>query len=379
MYHTEGINDVRRHTQMMPSFIVKKLVCSSKILLAAVITTFLGLCPASAQEHCLLGSASERLINTCLIESLMSGRTSYATAEALDQRLKRVGVKEGLGLGFRFPFSHLVFDLEIRPIVEYSRDINGGNPAGPMEVGPFVFQLDPALEMKSGMAFGGAIGANGRYIYGRNRYINLGIEAGGAFNLDHGIGYEFASVNICAMNHITQRWFLDVCGFASGVVKSINGSTQKKLALTVSNIQRSAGGSDLEFSGTFAHDFSAELGQDQVAFKISGLSHETLYWSSEVTMGERIRDRMAMRGSLSANFGFLLKQRPLDISFSVSVADGGNLFGIQRSEVSRSILVKYPVWKDVKIIIGYGTTNSTIDFFDVRNPTIGLQAGSIQF
>ena len=72
-------------------------------------------------------------------------------------------------------------------------------------------------------------------------------------------------------------------------------------------------------------------------------------------------------------------KKPLTVSASYTNADGEMLLGFERSEESYSIGASYPLWGSLKASVGYRTSDSTIDYFDVSTPTFGVQFSSFDF
>ena len=74
-----------------------------------------------------------------------------------------------------------------------------------------------------------------------------------------------------------------------------------------------------------------------------------------------------------------LANKPLTVFASYADADGGMLLGFERRDETYLISATYPLWRSLTASVGYRTTNSTIDYFDVSTPTFGVQFSSFNF
>jgi hypothetical protein len=105
----------------------------------------------------------------------------------------------------------------------------------------------------------------------------------------------------------------------------------------------------------------------------------SVYSAIDVTFGEAIENQLATKMSLRAKVITKLANKPLTLSASYADADGGMLLGFERSDKTYSISATYPLWRSLTSSVGYITTNSTIDYFDVSTPTFGVQFSSFNF
>ena len=104
-----------------------------------------------------------------------------------------------------------------------------------------------------------------------------------------------------------------------------------------------------------------------------------MYSAIDVTFGEAIKNQLAAKMSLHAKVITKFANKPLNLSASYANADGGILLGFERKDKTYSISASYPLWRGLTASVGYRTTDSTIDYFDVSTPTFDVQFSSINF
>ena len=105
----------------------------------------------------------------------------------------------------------------------------------------------------------------------------------------------------------------------------------------------------------------------------------SVYSAIDVTFGESVENQLATKMSLRAKVITKLAKKPLTLSASYADADGGMLLGFERSDETYSISASYPLWRSLTASVGYRTTDSTIDYFDVSTPIYGIQFSSFSF
>ena len=69
----------------------------------------------------------------------------------------------------------------------------------------------------------------------------------------------------------------------------------------------------------------------------------------------------------------------LSVKASYNDSDGGKLLGFDRSDEAFNLSVSYPLTDYVSANLGYHKTNSSIDYYDTKYPTFGLQLKSLPF
>jgi hypothetical protein len=335
------------------------------------------LLPSLASAACYIDGASGRLGNYCALDKIQAVRVDLRTIKLIDYKLKREGERRGLGLPKRVAAN--TTSKSAYPILSYSDNINGGNSPEPLVLGNLSFDGEKELYRKEGILLGLGARFGGRYIYREGRYINYGVNASYAHSPEHDLGVAITSANICSVTYIKNLWYLDACANTSRTRKDITDDTNSNISLVSSKVYSSGEDTYSEASFGINHYFAESYTQNQFVLGYDTIHSNSVYSAIDVTFGEAVENQLATKMSLRAKVITKLANKPLTLSASYAAADGGMLLGVERSNETYSISASYPLWGSLTASVGYRTTDSTIDYFDVSTPTFGVQFSSFNF
>lgn len=334
--------------------------------------------PTTATAACYVNGASGRLANYCAIEKIQGARVKVRTAQLIDYKLKMEGSTRGLG----FPGSVKPNSVSkaIYPILSYSDNINGGGSPEPLVLGilPPLY-LEEELFRKEGVLVGLGVGLNGRYIHNEGRYLTYGVNASYAHSPKYGIGIATTSANISSINHIKNWWYLDLHANTSRVRKDIADGTNSNLSIVTFKVFASGDNAYSEASFGVNRHFSESYTQNQLILGYHTIHSNGVYSAIDVTFGEAVESQLATKMSLQAKVIIKLANKPLKLSAIYANADGKMMLGVERRDETYGINASYPLWRSLTASVGYRTTDSTIDHFDVTSPTFGLQFAPLNF
>ena len=160
----------------------------------------------NAYASCLVFNQNERLSNYCLLETLKGKIVDQDTVNILTDRLKQEGYLGGL--------EKPNWSTNISPTLDYSRNINGGNPDKALVIGGLEFQSDPELLRQEGVITSVRITTTNRTTFGVGKYLHSSLSTAYSYSPEHQNGYTDFNLHTCYKNQIFQTNFLDVC--ASG-------------------------------------------------------------------------------------------------------------------------------------------------------------------
>ena len=89
-------------------------------------------------------------------------------------------------------------------------------------------------------------------------------------------------------------------------------------------------------------------------------------------LGESVMDKLVLNYGLDASATKIIEGRSITISLLREISDGGKLLGVDRSDETTRLQVSVPISKSLYVKVGYAKTDSTIDYFDVSQPSIEL-------
>lgn len=343
-------------------------------LIAFFVLTLTG---SKSYAGCVNAAQNERLANFCLVQRTNHQSLTFETAQIIDFRLKREGYTDGLGLPVGI--ERFSFQPYVTPILNYETDINGGNPSRPLQLGSLTFTGNPELVREEGVVLGAGVGANGRYITGQGRYIDYSFGVSYAHSFEHDIGIQRRFASICSRNHLTNWWYLDGCANSSYVEKDLTEATRNALSLTTSKLFTSSANNHHQASIGVNRIYDEDYQQNQLVFGFQTIHRNGWHSALNATLGESIDGEIAVREALSASLSLPVSNRRLTLSANYSEADGARLLGFERAENTWSVSATYSFYENIDVSIGYVETNSTIDYFDVSTPTIGINFRPIRF
>jgi hypothetical protein len=318
-----------------------------------------------AQANCLMFSnQNERLVNFCLLQSVTGKLLDERTASLVSQRLQR----EGYFGGLRSPS----VTTNILPTLSYSSNINGGNPNRNLIVGGLEFEGDPSLVAKEGLVVGADFSSAYRATYSEGQYLNANLSAGVSVSPEHSIGYTRLNWAACLRNKIRFASYVDICANASNLNRKLSIDQTESISLSLGHLsyRSNLGFNDLKYG--FQRTFLSGYEQDQ-AFVSLDTIHQTQWYSSlRMRVGESVMNKLVLNSGLDVSATRIIEGRHITISLSREISDGGKLLGVDRSDETTRLQVSVPIAKSLYAKVVYAKTDSTIDYFDVLEPSISL-------
>jgi len=335
------------------------------------------LTPTLSHAFCVQPSVDSRLQVYCMSSLLAWTATNVESALALDYRLKREGYSRGIGLPNRV--KRLTFSPYISPVLEYSSDINGGNPNRPLVLGSLSFFGDDAFFRKNGVVAGVGFGGSGRALYGEGKYLDfsMGVSYAHSPELDIGIARGFA--NICSKNDIGKNFYIDGCLSTSRLNRDLADETTTSTTLSVAKLFSESDKRFNQVSLGIRRLFEDEFQQNQVVVKMDTLHNGDFYTSLNASFGETVTNTLTMRYSLEYIVGTTLFSKPIATSVSYSFSDGGQLLGFSREETTKFFNIVYTIHPSVNISVGYSQIVSSINYFNESGAIFGVQFAPIRF
>jgi hypothetical protein len=362
---------------MLNSVIEETSACERIIKTAAFLLPFFFLATPS-NAACYTEGASGRLSNKCAIDKLDGVTVDAKTAELIDLKLKSEGNRQGLGFPLRIKPNTLT--KAIYPVLAYSENINGGSSPAPLMIGNLgPFTVEEEFFSQEGALAGLGLGVSGRYIYDEGRYLTYGANASYAHSPQHGIGITTTSANVCSVNHVKNWWYVDACANSSRVRKDLTDNTNSNLSIKSSKVFESSDGIYSEASFGINRYFAESYTQNQLIFGYDTIHSNGVFSAFNVTLGESVKDKLTTKFAVSGSVSTQLAGKSLKLTASYSKANGEKWFSVERSENTYSVSATYPIWRNFRATLGYRRTDSTIDYFDVRTPTFGIQFVPIEF
>lgn len=359
--------------------LIAALAKSVKVRSGLLALCFDLLLASAASASCIGLGGDERLQNYCLLNAIDGKAIDYSAATMIDSRLRRAGSSTGLGVPRAVPFDRSSVSFSIRPVLRYEGNINGGNPAKPLVIGNLTFDGDEALYKTSGTVVGLGASLNCRAIYSEGRYLKYSLDTSYALSPSSDDRIATTSASVCSFNHIAKSWYIDACANQSRARKTISDGSSSNLKLIASYIFTSVTKEHSQVKFGVNRLFADSYTQNQLVLGIDSLHPSGFFTGVEATFGEAVPEHLVTRMSVAGRVGLQVAGKPLTLNASFSHATGGLLFGVDRDAKSASVSASYPVWRNFNVTMGYTKTDSTIDYFDLASPTLGIQFVPIRF
>ena len=343
--------------------------------MAALLLPFFFVNMASAA--CYFDGPSGRLSNYCVIQLINGRLVDNRSLRLIDYKLKVEGITHGLGLPFKVKKNTIQRSLS--PLLFYSNNINGGNSSKPLNLGNLTFAGEEELFSKAGMLAGVGAGLSGRHIYGEGRYLQYSANSSYAYSPVHKVGVGTVGARACDIRRIQNWWYLDSCAGQSRTRKDISDTTNSELSFVTSYFFENSERSFSQVGFGLKRYFTESYTQNQVVLGFDTIHSNRIFTDFGATFGEAINTKLVARLSLSGRMIVPLANKSLSLSAIYTESDGGIMLGVIRSEKNYGISVSYPIWQKVSLSVGYQKTDSTIDYYNFRSPTLGLQLPTIQF
>jgi hypothetical protein len=344
--------------------------------LGGVLTLAL-LTPQISNAFCLQPLASSRLQVFCMVNILNSKATDSGSVKLLDHRLKQEGYSRGLGLPGMV--KQTTFSPYAWPILDYSSDINGGNPDKPLQVGSLTFYGDKDYIRKRGVLIGVGVSGKGRAIYGQGKYADFGVGGTVSYSPKHAIGIVGSFANVCSKNDIGKDFFLDGCVTTNRVKKDLTDQETGSASLSIAKLFSEGETRFHQGSLGVQHHKDNEYEQNQIIMKLETVDSANLFSSFDILFGDKIKNTLTTRRSVSTTVGTSLFDKPISLSISYSLANGGKLLGVSRQETTKLISFKYAIHPRLSLRLGYRLKNSNIDYFDENEAIVAVQFAPIRF
>jgi len=186
------------------------------------------------------------------------------------------------------------------------------------------------------------------------------------------IGYTRLNWAACSRNKIRFASYVDICANASNLNRKLSIDQKESISLSLGHLsyRSNIGFYDLEFG--FQRTFFSEYEQDQAFVSLDTIHEKQWYSSLRMRLGESVMDKLVLNYGLDASATKIIEGRSITISLLREISDGGKLLGVDRSDETTRLQVSVPISKSLYVKVGYAKTDSTIDYFDVSQPSIEL-------
>jgi len=325
---------------------------------------YFSLIGTSVSSGCLLFNGNERLSNFCLLESFEGKVVDKNTAMIITQKVKREGYFGGLKK------SH--WSTSFYPNIDYSGNINGGNPDKPLILGELEFFGDPDFLKQEGVITTLNLRANKRSTFDVGRYLQTNLSGSYSYSPEHNNSFSNASIESCFSNKIASKNSVDICASASHLNKDLSESNSKSLSFSLSNLSFSENIGFSEGKLGIINLSTDDYVQNQLALSWDTIHKENFYSAIRLKVGNPVKQQIALKYGLTLGFSRIISNRKVSLSLTHEVSDGGILLGVDRSDITNKVGFNTLVSPSASVQLGYTSVDSSIDYFDDSYPSLSL-------
>ena len=325
---------------------------------------YFSLIGTSVSSGCLLFNENERLSNFCLLESVEGKVVDKNTAMIITQKLKREGYFGGL--------IKSGWSTSFYPDIDYSGNINGGNPDKPLILGELEFSGDPDFIKQEGIITTLNLRSNNRSTFDLGRYLQTNLFGSYSYSPEHNNGFSNASMESCFSNKIAPKNSVDICASVSQQNKQISESNSKSLSFNLSNLAFNEYIGFSEGKLGLIHFASDVYVQNQLALSWDTIHKENFYSAVRLKVGNPVKQQIALKYGLTLGFSRIISNRKVSLSLTHEVSDGGILLGVDRSDITNKVGFNTLVSPSASVQLGYTSVDSSIDYFDDSYPSLSL-------
>lgn len=312
----------------------------------------------------------ERLLTFATLKSVEGSIGTAEQAEAINAKAAAIGFTSNAETTTDFSFS---------PVLSYSHNINGGNKRDTSGGGGLIGVGEPANYKKEGIITSLNATQAARVFYGHGRYLDASVTAGGAYSLEHDLALANVNLHACSINHLSNWWFLDICGDRAMAYRDLIQSQATTQSITLSRFLETPDGAFSQLRFGAQKYLTDDYAQTQLVAGIDTLAPSGTYTALDFTFGAPIQNELTTEFGFSAEVSTFIKDHPVSVSFSYENNTGGLFFSQTRNETHYSITATLPINQQVTASVGYSVSDSTIDYFDSAAPTFGLSFAPLKF
>ena len=313
---------------------------------------------------CLIFTENERLSNFCLLESVEGKVVDKNTAMIITQKLKREGYFGGL--------KKSDWSTSFYPNIDYSGNINGGNPDKPLILGELQFSGDPDFIKQEGVITTLNLKVNNRSTFDAGRYLQTNLSGSYSYSPEHNNGFSNASMNSCFSNKIASKSSVDICASVSHLNKDLSESKNNSLSLNLSNLAYNENIGFSEGKLGIIHLATDDYVQNQLALSWDTIHKKNFYSAVRLRVGNPVKQQIALKYGLTLSFSRIISNRKVSLSLAHEVSDGGILFGVDRSDITNKVGFNTLISPSASVRLGYTSIDSSIDYFDDNYPSLSF-------
>jgi hypothetical protein len=175
----------------------------------------------SSWATCVSHSPNERTHNVCIVSSMNNASLTQKQYDQIVTQLRLSGNMLGdIGLAEYPSF----FNFNLRPVVKWDSNANGGNPNKPLTLGGFTFTGDETFNQKPGLLAGLAASISARRVIREGSFIDVNSYITVTQPINYYLTVLEHGYTVCGKIGLVRNFFFDHCYSQNSIEKKIRNS-----------------------------------------------------------------------------------------------------------------------------------------------------------
>ena len=119
--------------------------------------------------------------------------------------------------------------------------------------------------------------------------------------------------------------------------------------------------------------------QKQLLFELDSIHPNGIFSAVFLTLGEPVPEKLATKFKVEGMIGTFFFNRAASMSVSLQKADNGQILDFDLEELTTLVRFNYALNPYLTISLGYTDKDSNIDYFDHKEPSLGIYFSPIEF
>lgn len=314
-------------------------------------------------------ASSERMRNYCFRDTLVNERSLSIPPHQIDYSLKTEGFDEGLGYPGRVKSTQI--NTKVSPTLEFSPNLNGGNPNKPLQLGNIKFYGEDDLMAKQGNIAGFTFNLNGRTILGHGRVFDfsaMGFQKISLTSSDIVNGYR---ANVCNKNYMGKNRYLDVCLSEQVENKTLQRSQKTESIIKIEQF-KSFNQIHYKYGLTLSSQRFTNYDHNKLSVNFESFSKSSNTYGINFSLGAKVKDTLYDAQSVEVYTTQQVEKKPLTIRAEFTASRNGKILGFDYFTNTRKLSLSYPIFDHIVTNVGIERIESNIDYFSSVSPFMSL-------
>ncbi|MEM9795712.1 MAG: hypothetical protein AAF919_04450 [Pseudomonadota bacterium] len=329
---------------------------------------------------CGRGFASEDLTNECLLsafEAATSATDRRRLGSLLITRLTRAGHDKSLGQDVELPAQRTRFTL--RPVLEWSTNLNGGQTDKPIYFAGFPFTFAEEDQRRAGLALGAELGARRRVLPGNGHRIDVSGYLTAAHAPEEDLSLIRARASLCHTWRLDRHKALNSCLRGTHQTRDLSQDDAVIQSVALTRFFREAGTGATGLTLGVERRLEDDLDQITLRGTLERAARGDLVLRATYGRGWFGAGEFGISETAGLSVARPIADRLTRVSYSYVKQDDGEVLFQDRTDRAHSISLEVQAIGQTFVQFGYVVRESSISAFEDSYPTLGLRLEPLKF